>query len=282
MQVNLPSKITGNDMEKKFSWKVFISFGLFFSFFIILVSGIILYLAPAGRVAHWVNWTLFGLKKEDWQALHTIFAYTFAILSIFHLFTINWKAFWSYIKIKTKQGLNRKKEFLLSLLLTLVILTGTFVEIPPFNLVMEFGEYLTESWEDADKEPPIPHAERLSISQLAAQLKDLSEEQIINKLKSRKIVFTSNNQTLTEIGILNKISPLEIYQIITSKGISGQQGTGLGNKTLRQFADETGKDINDIIKILQENNIQVKQGLTIREIATENKIAVRDIIEYIK
>lgn len=80
-------------MKKKFSWKSFISFGLFFYFFVIFFSGIILYIAPPGRIANWTNWELIGLTKSQWQTMHTNFSYLFAILSIFHLFTANsaWK-----------------------------------------------------------------------------------------------------------------------------------------------------------------------------------------------
>jgi len=101
-------------MKKKFSWKAFISFGLTYSFIIILVSGIMLYMSPPGRYAHWVNWKMFGLTKEGWQAIHTVFSYTFVILSIFHLFTINWKSFLSYFKGKTQNGINKKRELYLS------------------------------------------------------------------------------------------------------------------------------------------------------------------------
>jgi hypothetical protein len=76
-------------MKNKFSWKAFISFGLTYSFIIIIVSGVMLYMSPPGRYAHWVNWKILGFTKEGWQAIHTVFSYTFVILSIFHLFSIN-------------------------------------------------------------------------------------------------------------------------------------------------------------------------------------------------
>jgi len=90
--------------SKKFSWKAFISFGLTYSFIIIFLTGIVLYFAPAGRIAQWVNWKFAGFSKEEWQAIHTIFSYLFVILSIFHLFTANWKTFVSYLKNKTQNG----------------------------------------------------------------------------------------------------------------------------------------------------------------------------------
>ena len=78
-------------MNRKFSWKAFISFGLAYMMVILLVSGLILYVSPPGRYAHWVTWTLWGMTKEEWQAVHTVFSFGFIILSVFHLFSANWK-----------------------------------------------------------------------------------------------------------------------------------------------------------------------------------------------
>jgi magnesium-transporting ATPase (P-type) len=123
--------MTDQKGNKKFNWKSFISFGLFISFIIIASSGLVLYIAPQGRVAKWVNWQFLGLSKEMWQALHTNFTYTFLILSIFHIFALNWKVFLSYLKKKTGAGLPRKKELTVGVLLTAVVFLGTLFYIPP-------------------------------------------------------------------------------------------------------------------------------------------------------
>jgi hypothetical protein len=269
-------------MKQKFSWKVFISFGLFYSFFIIFLTGIILYLAPAGRVAHWVNWKLFGLNKEQWQAIHTIFAYLFAILSIFHLFSINWKAFWTYIKSKTMQGIHKKKEFYLSSIATILVLLGILFHLPPLSSVMDFGEYLTNSWEDESKEPPIPHAERLSLYELATQLDSISVEVVINTLRANNIQFNNTTQTLEEISTLNAIPPFQIYSMITKQPDAGMTGSGIGKKTLEEFAFENNKEINQILTILKNNGIEANRNQTLKEIASENNIAARDIYQLIK
>jgi hypothetical protein len=268
--------------KKSFSWRVFISFGLFFSFLIIFITGIILYLAPAGRIAHWVNWKLIGLSKEDWQAIHTVFSYLFAILSIFHLFSVNWKAFLSYIKGKTRQGLNRKREFYLSSVLTILVFAGVIYSVPPFSSVMDFGEYLTKSWENKTDEPPIPHAELLTLAELSEKLENVSIDKISNKLKANKIKFNSLNETLTEIGKMNGMPPIEIYNIITQKPLSGMAGTGMGRKTLEQFARENGKDVGQLLKVLISNKIEASKEQTLKEIATDNDMAARDVYQLIK
>ena len=104
-------------MKKSFSWRVFISFGLFIAVLMMLVSGVILYISPPGRVANWTDWRMIGLTKRGWQNQHVIFGFAFLILSLFHLFFINWKAFLSYLKSKTNEGLKSPGE-----LLTIIVL----------------------------------------------------------------------------------------------------------------------------------------------------------------
>ena len=271
-----------NNTKNKFSWRAFISFGLLFSFVIIFITGIVLYISPPGRIAHWVNWKLMGFSKEDWQSIHTVFSYIFAILSIFHLFTINWRAFVSYIKSKGSKGLNKKKELYLSSILTILIFIGIIYSIPPFSSVMTFGEFMTESWENKETEPPIPHAELLTLIELSERLDSVSIDKIVNKLKANNISFNNTNDNLTEIGKKNNIPPIQIYNIITRKSLTGMAGTGIGRKTLEEFANEYDKDIIELLEILSKNGIKADKGQTLKDIASENEKAAKDIYELIK
>ncbi len=270
------------DNKKKFSWKVFISFGLLFSFTIIFLTGIILYLSPAGRIAHWVNWKLFGFSKEEWQAIHTVFSYTFVILSIFHLFSINWKVFLSYLKSKTNTGLNKKRELFWSSILTILIFIGIIYSIPPFSSVMVFGEYLTETWEHKETEPPIPHAELLTLIELSEQLGDITVDKIVDKLNSKGIKYNNTSQTLSEIGVLNNIPPNKIYNIVTNKTVSNVTGTGIGKMTIEQYALKNNKNIDELLKLLKMNNVIAKKEQTLKDVASENDMGAKDVYDIIK
>lgn len=272
-------------MENKktaFSWKAFISIGLFYSFFIIFFTGIILYLSPAGRIANWSNWKILGLTKSNWQSIHTIFSFSFAILSIFHLFTVNWKAFWSYLRNKSSQGLNKQKEFFLASVLTVLFFLGVIYAVPPFSSVMSFGSYLKDSWENTETAPPIPHAELLTLNELAQKLDSIPINKIVGKLESNKIKYNNTTETLEQIGALNNMAPTEIYQIITKKNPEGKVGGGMGRKTLEQIAKETNQDINQLLKILSDKQIKADKGQTLKDVAEENKMVPKDIYDLIK
>ena len=269
-------------MKNRFSWRVFISFGLVYVFVAILSSGIILYMSPPGRYAHWVNWKILGLTKESWQTLHTVFSYTFVVLSVFHLFTMNWKAFFSYIRSKTKNGLNRKKELLVSSALFVLFFIGIVFSVPPFKTVMDFGGYLADSWEKAEEEPPIPHAELLTLAELDDQLKDLTLDDIVKNLNRYQIQYNNTElQTLSEIAELNTVTPLEIYQKIIKKPESQLLGSGIGKKTIEEFVGELGKNADDVLKILNDNGIKSEKGRTLKEIGDNNNIPPVDIYNII-
>ncbi len=263
--------------NKKFSWRAFISLGLTYSFIIIFLTGIVLYLSPPGRIAHWVNWRFAGFLKEEWQAIHINFSLLFVILSIFHLFTVNWKTFWSYLKIKSSKGLNKKREFLISTSLTIAIFFAVIFSIPPFSTVVDFGEYLTNSWENKENDPPIPHAELLTLVDLTSQLENMTIEKIESKLKANKIRYESINQTLSEIASLNNITPNALYEIIIKKPQEGMQGMGLGRKTLEDLATENNKEISSFIELLKAKGIEATKDQTLKELADFYDMAARDL-----
>lgn len=270
-------------MKKRFSWRAFISFGLVYTIAILLVSGTVLYIAPPGRYAHWVNWKIWGLTKEGWQALHTIFSYTFIILSIFHLFTVNWNVFLSYLKSKMQNGISRKRELIFSSSLMVIFFFGVIYSVPPFKSVMDLSTYFTDSWEKTEETPPVPHAELLTLTELSEQMKLPSVEGIVTKLISHGIVFeTINKQTLRDIAAKNNMTPMEIYNLIKPAPEGLRPGSGIGKKTIEEFATEIGKTPEEVMQILKDNNIEARKGETLKEIGENNNISPRDIYDLIK
>ena len=269
-------------MKTKFSWRAFISFGLTWAILVILVSGVILYVAPPGSYAHWVNWKLAGFSKEGWQAIHTIFSLGFIVLSIFHLFAVNWKAFVSYIKTKSAKGFNKKKELLFSIAAVLVFFFGTVFSVPPFQTVMDLGETATDSWEKTEERAPVPHAELLTLSELADQLDIEPVDGITQKLESHKIIYNDvHTQTLQQIAEANNTTPIDIYEIISKQPANQGQGMGVGRKTIEDFSKELNKSTDELMQILEKNNIEAKPTETLRTIGENNDITPRDVYKLL-
>ncbi|MCK5466964.1 MAG: DUF4405 domain-containing protein [Cyclobacteriaceae bacterium] len=265
-------------MKKRFHYRSFVSFLLFFTIVWLLISGTILYVSPPGRVANWQHWTLFGFEKSQWQAQHIIFSYFFVIISVFHIFSLNWRNLWSYAKLKTKSGFRKKREFLVATVLILIAFFGTSFELPPFSSFFELGETITHSWEEEQRKGPIPHTEDLTLNEISTDYLKIDEEEIIKKLEANGVSVNNESQTLLDIAADNGKSPAEIYSILvpraqqrSGRGDSGKgdSGRGYGRMTIEDIADDLNVGSAEIIARLKENNIEAKSGQTIRDIASE-------------
>ena len=156
--------------NKTFSWKAFVSFYIVFSFVVLGVSGIVLYVAPPGRVANWSVWTLVALSKAQWQAVHTIFSFVFLVAASFHLY-FNWKVLVAYVKSKLHEGIRMKRELGSASAVGVALLTLTIAGVPPFSTVMDVGDDIKNAWTVPTNEPPLPHAEELTVEKLAETVK---------------------------------------------------------------------------------------------------------------
>lgn len=269
-------------MEQKFSWRAFISFGLTYAFIILLLSGIMLYMAPPGRYAHWVNWTLWGFTKEGWQSIHIIFSLGFVVLSILHLFWINWKLFISYIKSKSTTSFGKKRELITSSLFVLIFFFGTIYAVPPFKNILDLGDSLTDSWEKTEERAPVPHAEQLTLAELSGQMNLSSLDELTRKLENHKIVFeNTDKQTLQEIAEANNSTPIAIFELVTKKAGNQQEGSGIGRKTMEDYSREHGKSVDEIMQILKDNKIEGKATETLRTIGENNNVKPRDVYNLI-
>jgi hypothetical protein len=264
------------------NWRSFISLYIVFSGIIMLVSGVILYLAPAGRVAKWSHIAILGLEKEEWQVLHTIFTLFFIIASSFHLY-FNWKPFVSYLHKKTKEKISLKKELLLSLIVTLVIFFMALWNLPPFNYVMDYGEYLTESWADDSNEPPVPHAEAMTFTELSAAI-DMNVEDMLKNLRKNGIK-ASENEVIKDVADRNSITPLELFKKMKTVNPANAEtkyyGSGLGRKSLAEVCKQLDIDLADALKKLKEAGIAANGETILKDIARDNGKNPGDIMDII-
>ena len=272
-------------MKKSFSWRVFISFGLFIALVMMLVSGVILYLSPPGRVANWTDWRMIGLTKTGWQNQHIIFGFAFLILSVFHLFFINWKAFLSYLKSKTSEGLKNPRELLTIVILSSLFGTGTYFDIEPFSAIIKFGDTISNSWEQKERQAPIPHAELMTLQQLAEQPGlggDL--EALIKKLEKAGLKGVSRNKTLAEIATLNGKTAEQVYEVIAPEKTERNkiQGQGFGKKTLQEIADEAGVSSTSLQLALRQKGIEANTNSPLKSIAENNKIEMSELRKIVE
>ena len=203
------------------------SLSLAFSFLIMGYTGIVLFIAPHGRISRWLDWHFLGLDKVQYQDLHATSMVTFLVFGLLHIY-YNWKPILSYLRDMDKKISFTKKEFLIAFLINAVFVAGTLFLFQPFKSFLDFGENMKQSWgkksiettnikahnniETSIKPPPMQLGKKT--------LKDLSDNGNIDLDKAVKILeakgFKNVNSDLRMRHIADEMNttPVEVYKLL--------------------------------------------------------------------
>ncbi len=224
-------------MEKKsklqFNWRAFFSVLSALSFIGMVFTGVILFVVPPGRIANWTGWTIIGLTKHQWIGLHDWFSIIFIIASVFHIY-LNWKPLVSYFKNKISKAFALRIEWAFALVICCIVFICTLGDIKPFSSLLAWNENIKHSWDSPQRRAPIPHAELLSLSELAEQVRDVSLETILTNLKSRGIEVTSPDVVLGDLAETYNMTPAHLYDIALGQAGPGRGQGGSGQRGERQ------------------------------------------------
>ncbi|UCG65488.1 MAG: DUF4405 domain-containing protein [Deltaproteobacteria bacterium] len=270
--------------RKRFNWRGWTTFVVTISFVVDTISGIILYVSPPGRIANWTNWTIWGLNKEEWGAIHTLFGYLLLIIVGVHLY-YNWKIFMNFIWSKIRRALSLRWELITATLLCLFVFLGTLWNVPPFSTTMNVGESFKESWAESKAETPIAHGELLSLQDFATRIQ-VPVDQLLDSLKSKGYKVRDTQQTLGEIAQQNNTSPDKLYEAMKSGGVKPTvpktiEGSGLGRKTLKTISSEQGLSIDEVLSRLKQKGISAQPGDRLKDVANKHEKSPLELLNII-
>ncbi len=269
----------------KFHGRSFTSFFSTFSFLIMTITGIILYFAPPGRIAHWSYWKFLAMTKEQWQALHTIFSLAFIIIAGVHIY-YNWSVLIGYFKKKMRSGISRKKELLGSSILTIALTIFTIAGAPPFSTIMDWGESLSDSWSNRENEPPTPHAESMTLIELSSTLQ-ISFDEMLKNLETNGIKADSANIIVEDLAGKYKLTPSELFKKMNLQNENSRtnqtgSGFGYGRKTVTEVCQELNVSIEVGMARLKEKGIDAGPKDKVRDLAMDHNLVPMDIVTIIK
>lgn len=262
------------------------------AFIIMVLTSIILYIVPQGRVAYWADWHLWGLTKEQWGSIHINTGLLFLISLGLHLY-YNWQPIMKYLKNKTKQFKLFTKEFNVALVLVLAFVFGTFFGIPPFSSFLELSESIKDAAAEKYGEPPYGHAELSSVKTFSKRM-SIDSGRGIEELRKAGYQVENEMQTLAQIGRLNNISPQQVYETMKpalivkttektrSAGLPDSPPAGMGKLTLADLCSQFNLNIKKVVRELEKRDIKAKDEQTIKKIAEANKVGPIDIYEHLK
>jgi hypothetical protein len=276
------------DKKKKFHTRGFISLVSFWTFILLAGSGIFLYITPSGRIANWSNWTMLNLTKEGWAGLHTIISLLFLLMIMIHIY-LNWKPLLNYLKNKAKSSFSLKKELVLSLVVTAIFLIGAVKQSQPVWQLMNWSEDIKGYWETTYTNPPVPHAEDMTLAEIS-EISKIGKESLIKTLKMNNITIPSDQAVLKDIAAHNNLKPNELYALFENEkntllkntGDHPGMGGGYGRITFEQYIQSKNIDFDFAESLLKKQNIKVTRDETIKEIADKHDLMPFEIVKFLE
>jgi len=257
-----------------------------------LLTSIILYIVPQGRVAYWADWRLWGLTKTDWGNIHINLGLLFLIALSLHIY-YNWKPLISYLKNKAKEIKIFTPDFNIALIIVIVFAAGTYFLVPPFSWMMTLNDHFKDSGAEKYGEPPYGHAELSSLKTFSKKM-NLDLAKSLELLDKAGYKIENGDITLDTIGRRYNIPPQLIYQTIQPAVIIAAQKSGdnnrlpesaepgTGNLTLADFCTQFNLNMKLVVRELKKQGIEASEELTLKEIAAQNETSPTDVYERIK
>lgn len=137
----------GKAKTKKFKWRGIITILLLLAILVDTISGIILFITPAGSVARWTNWTFLSLTKDQWTSVHIIFSLLLVVILFGHLY-FNWRILVHFLWDKVRKVVNLKRELAVASIITLILFFGTVWNVEPLSSIVNFREDLKRGVEN--------------------------------------------------------------------------------------------------------------------------------------
>lgn len=251
-------------------------------FVALLVSGAVLFLSPPGRIANWTQWQMLGVTKHGWSDLHITFSAVFLVAALAHL-AFNWRPLLQHLGARLSGARGFRPEWVVAVAIGVGVFAGTRAHLPPFSTLLAWSESLRGGWEpQGGDRAPIPHAELLALSELAAQAGVAPEEAIrrLNAAGLREVRAEAQVQSIADAG---RITPAKVYDLILGRSGSPANGPGTGRsssgpgagggpgwKTLTQFCADENLDLQAVQGRLSGRGIKAAADQTLREIAVNN------------
>ncbi|MGD9365051.1 MAG: DUF4405 domain-containing protein [Desulfobacteraceae bacterium] len=268
-------------------WRKVTSLTALWSFGLLVLTSVILYIVPAGRVAYWADWHLWGLTKTQWGDLHINLGVLFLAAMGMHIY-LNWSSIVAYMKTKAKSLRIFTPDFNAAMVITMIVALGTYWELPPFSTVIAFSQSIKDSAAEKYGEPPYGHAELSSLKTLNARM-GWDQEVSLERLARQGIRVDGPQQTLQAIAALNDMTPQQVYMAMQPEETPGRRAqlpdmppAGIGRRSLADICQEYQLNIPELMRKLKDHQIAAAADQPLKEIAVEHQMAPQDLYDLVK
>ena len=264
-----------------FRWRALISLMVAAGFLVMAITGIVLYIAPPGRVANWTDWTLLWLTKDQWGAVHISSSLVFVLAGLTHL-VMNRKPFFNYLHTRFHGHEMPRAEGIVAVVGVVALVWGTLANVPPISFLLDLNERAKLMWSTGiDAEPPFGHAEEVSLASLASRDRFDLETAIAALQAAGLDVAAGADTTVRQVADDNARTPAEVYGVIRAARVTAAPagdwtpaavesrfaGGGMGRLTVGQLAAEGGIALEEAQARLAALGLQGSAETRLRELA---------------
>lgn len=194
------------------------------SFCVMAFTGIVMFLAPQSRVAHWSGWELFGLSKRDYDAVHSAFMLLFLVSVVWHTI-LNWRPLVEYFKNRSRKLTVFTPEFSVAVAICGLFFVGTIWRLTPIDQYLGLGSVAKQYWEGTLGSPPWNPADATPLSHFCRGMEDvewratqrsitINCDDALSALRRAGIDVEDTSQPLDDIAAANGTSPRAVAEVI--------------------------------------------------------------------
>jgi hypothetical protein len=280
--------------KEPFNRRAFVSVLVGFTFLVMAVTGLVMFVAPSCRIARDTAWTVWGLDKDHWAGVHVWFSLAFIVASAFHIY-LNWAALVNYFKTKLHQGLAFRTEWVSALVICGIIYAGTVHDVAPFSSLVVWKESFKHDESLAGGggqgyrggRAPLQQGQNYfgsgslgvasrSYELYGGQTECDSSHKAGNACESDS---TCESQNLIQP---HRQGGGSREQGLGQEPIAGRGGFGIGQKTLRQFCTDEGINLAWAISRFRNGGVTVHETMTMREIADSIGVHPRELRSFLQ
>jgi hypothetical protein len=209
--------------NRRFNLRGFASLASGMAFLLMAVSGVVLYVAPRGRVANWTDWTVLGMGKEEWSDLHMTAAILLLAAVALHIF-FNWRTLLHYLRARKPMRRFRWRELGAAGLLTALVIAGTVGEFPPFRAVGEANTAIKNYWEkdevSRETRAPSTRVQEADLQEFARWV-GVSFADMLDAFEAAGYPVDDPTVSINELARQHRVSSRDLYELARSPRPNG-------------------------------------------------------------
>lgn len=253
------------------------------SFVVTLVTSVILYVVPEGRVAFWADWHFWGLTKGQWGDIHVTVGTLFLVALLLHIW-LNWKPLMAYMKNRAREMVVMTTPMIISVLITVFVTAGTLFGLPPMQQILDLSASVKGSAVTTYGNPPYGHAEQSPLRKFCGFLGFDVNEALAALHKAGYPATITAETEVKEIARLHGVSPQQVYNDIRAAltndpfaAMPASPPEGTGKLTLADICSSYGLPVDEAVARLAAKSIAATPDMTLKTIGSTSGINPHEV-----